>query len=236
MRTARLGLVLALACAAAAAQNEEPVQVVAVDGIKNPEMRSYRSVRAGFEEFDAHRAMAPNAELRFRMLPRSQTARETMDGMALRIVGEGDAIQVPIAPDGLFMLPRLPEGNDGDTDLILNRKTGMYSGRPDIRTAGLPDKMRRLGDLRLECKVTVAMLKTEMPFYARAFLNTLLLTADWCSHKEIKFGFQAPVMVASVTQKYGERTLTLATHEWTYQVKLGDPSWPDDTLVELTYK
>jgi hypothetical protein len=226
---------LALACGAAAAQ-DEPVQSVKVDGIKDPEMRSYRSVRAGFETFDDNHALAPKvAELSFHMYPRSSAGRANMEGLALRIAGDGESTMVPIAPNGTFSLPRLTGADDAD--LILNRKKGMFRGRPEIRTPGLPDNVRRLGDLRLECKVMVEMAKTEIPFWVKAMVNTVLLSGDWCgARKDMQWSFTSATELAGAAMKDGERTLKIGTSGWQFTVPIGDPAWPDDALIELSYK
>jgi hypothetical protein len=54
---------------------------------------------------------------------------------------------------------------------------------PDVRTPGVPATMRRLGDLRLECRVLVDIAKNYLGFLFRASINTLMLTSDWCSHE-----------------------------------------------------
>ena len=48
MRTRPVALLFALACILPAAHADEPVPSVQVKGIADPEMRSYRSVVAGF--------------------------------------------------------------------------------------------------------------------------------------------------------------------------------------------
>ena len=101
------------------------------------------------------------------------------------------------------------------------------------RTAGLPDNVRRLGDLRLECRVTIAIVKDQMPFLAKAALNTLMLTSDWCAKKDFNYGTLAPRPGVRAVLRDGERSRTLETHGWNMMVPIGDTGWPDDALVQF---
>jgi hypothetical protein len=108
----------------------------------------------------------------------------------------------------------------------------------DIRTPGLRDNARRLGDLRLECKVSVAIAKKDVPFWLVAAANTVLLTGDWCSKLtgEAKgLSYLSPAELTAATLIQGERKLALTTNQRNYTVPIGDPSWEDDALVELSY-
>jgi hypothetical protein len=227
--------VLLLACACPSAHADEPVPSVHVTGIADPEMRSYRSVAAGLDAFDAHRALAPDATLRFRMRHADGSAVTTDDGLQLRLASDDGSFQqaVPIDATGLLTVQRSEAARDADATFILNRKNGQYTGHPEVRTAGLPDNVRRMGDLRLECRVTIAIVKEQMPFLAKAAVNTLLLTSDWCAKKDFNYGTVAPRPGARATLRAGDRSRTLDVHGWNALVPIGDPSWPDDALVQF---
>ena len=87
-----------LACAIPAAHADEPVPSVHVAGIADPEMRSYRSVAAGLDAFDASRALAPNATLRFRMRHADGAPANAGDGLQLRLASDDGAFQESVAP------------------------------------------------------------------------------------------------------------------------------------------
>ena len=227
---------LLLACALPAAHaDDEPVQSVHVTGITDPEMRSYRSVAAGLDAFDAHRALAPNATLRFRMRHKNGPPVTAAGGLQLRLASDDGSFQetVPIDATGLLTVGRNQAAYDAHATFILNQKNGRYTGHPEVRTAGLPDNVRRLGDLRLECRVTIAIFKEQVPFLAKATLNTLMMTSDWCAKKEFNYATLAPRPGLKGTLRDGERSRILASHGWDLMVPIGDAGWPDDALVQF---
>jgi hypothetical protein len=236
-RSVALAAALCLAPGLGLAQEapKEDMQVVPVNGMKKPEMRNYRAAWAGFEAFDKNHALAPAASLHFRMVSRNPSAVAPLDGVELKIVGD-DTIAVPIAADGMFTLPRVRAAYDSDALLVLNRKQGQLRASPDIRTPGLPENVRRLGDLRLECRVLVAVAKEEIPFMVNALVNSLLLTRDWCSKDKLSIGFRAERKPLSATLVHGERRQAVQVSGEEYVAPIGDSSWPDDALVELTFE
>ncbi|WP_075795648.1 hypothetical protein [Massilia putida] len=218
-----------------AAHADEPVPSVHVAGITNPEMRSYRSVAAGLDAFDANRALAPNATLRFRMRHADGAPADAGEGLQLRLASDDGSFQenVPIDAAGLLAVARNQAAYDADATFILNRKNGLYTAHPEVRTAGLPDNVRRLGDLRLECRVTIAIFKEQIPFLAKATLNTLMLTSDWCAKKDFNYGAIALRKGVRAVLRDGERVRALETHGWNAMVPIGDTAWPDDAIVQF---
>lgn len=231
-----LCLVLDSATAGAAAAPDEPGQVV-ITGMKNPDMRSYRATVAGLDAFVENHRYAPLApEVRFRMLGRKKSAAPA-EPLALRIVGdgEGDSIPVPIDADGWFTVPRIQAAYDSNADLVLNQKKGKFRAWPEVRTPGLPDNVRRLGDLRLECRVKLAIGKYEAPFWVVALVNGIMLTSDWCGHEKIGWTIKTPGPLAGATLVDGDRKVELKREGSDYHVPIGDKSWPDDARIELRF-
>jgi hypothetical protein len=239
MKSAALLLLAALAAAglpgaaAAAAAPLEDTPSVNVNAIRNPEMRSYRSVWAGLDTFDAYRALAPAAPLRFRILRADGSPARSADGLALRLASDDASVPVPVGADGLLSIERNRAAYDADATFILNQKDGTFSARPEIRTPGLPADVRRLGDLRLECRVMVAIAKERMSFVAKAALNTLMLGSDWCGKKDMNLAFPAPPGLESARLSHGGRTTELTLHDEDFMAPIGDRSWPDDALITL---
>lgn len=232
---------LALACGpVAAAPQEGEVRSVEINAVRNPEMKSYRAVVAGLDAFDEyHQQMAPGAPgLRFLVVERDEHPAGEQ-ALALRIASDNDSFPVPVSADGYFSVPRSQAAYDSKADLVFNRKKHSFRINPDIRTAGLPANVRRLGDLRLECKVMVAIAKEEMPFWLNATINTLLMSTNWCGakvrDKYIDFGYDAAAPLAGAMLRNGERTEAVKTTKSGYVVPIGDPSWPDDALIELQF-
>jgi hypothetical protein len=171
--------------AVAAAEGEPPrppreLDPVHVNAMRNPEIRKYKVILAGLDAFDQHRKLAPAAgPLQFRFSAKRKD--ESPEPLAGRLVGD-DGFRLPVAVDasGRFVVPRSEAAEDAQAELELNRKRGLYRTRPDIQSPGLGAHQRRLGDLRLECKVTVAMAKEEIPTLAVLAINGIMLRTDWC--------------------------------------------------------
>jgi hypothetical protein len=231
-------LFLCLALAANAQAAEEPAAApksVEVNSIRNPEMRSYRSLWAGFEAFDEHHGMAPAAPLRFQLLGPDGKPAGADPGLALRLASDEGSVPVPIGAGGMLDIARSRAAYDADAYFILNQKSGRFKARPEIRTPGLPDNVRRLGDLRLECRVGVAIVKEQIPFLARAAINTLMLSSDWCGKKDMNASFPAAGELEAAVISHGGRSSELELHGDAYMAPLGNPAWPDDALITLKY-
>jgi hypothetical protein len=241
MPRAHLAVALALLLASAgagAAEQDRDVPAVEVNGMKNPEMKSYRAVVAGLDTFDDYHRLAPKVEqLRFRLLTRDDKVDSAGERLALRIASDDESINVPVTLEGQFVVPRSESAYHDKADLIFNRKKGTYQVVPDIRTPGLPDNVRRLGDLRLDCKVRVAIVKEEIPLWATLTINGLLLSTDWCGAIKANGGlsFTSPQSLANAILVEGNRSANLRSTGHRYTVPLGDTSWSDDALVQLQY-
>jgi hypothetical protein len=251
-----IALGFALLCGgASAAGPDEDVKKIPVDAIRNPEMQSYRAIWAGLDMFDKEHGLAPAVpEMHFRLLTNKSGAKcigfcggssqrqigADEPDFGLRIASDNDSIPLRVSPEGVFTVPRNQAAYDDKADLVLNRKKNSYRMWPEVRTPGLPENVRRLGDLRLECKVKVAIAKEEIPFILVAFVNSILLTTDWCmkgefNDEKFKFGYMSEKPLLSATLVDGEHSLKLESSKHGYQVALGDRSWPDDALVQLEY-
>jgi len=235
--------VFAIALASAAAGGavaQDTTPSVEVQGVKNPDMKSYRAVVAGLDAFEEHHALAPTVpELHFRLSPRAGQEQPAGEALYLRIVGNGDPIPVPIAQDGTFSVPRVQSAIDDDADLVLNRKKGELKGYPDIRTPGLPESVRRLGDLRLECQVMIAIAKKEMGLMMKLFVNTVAMTTNWCDmsfdKKKVRFSFRSERPLVSAEIVDGERREKIDTHDFSFRTPIGESDWSNDARIELRY-
>jgi hypothetical protein len=239
----------------AAAPALAPVQVTA---LRDPVEKSYRKIVRGMDLFEQRRSLAPNASLRFKLLPRS---RDTMmERIALSIVGEKVDIPVAVAPDNTFALERSQRALDDDAAVIPNRRASSLTWRADVRTPGLPPNTRRLGDLRLECLVgmeadLVSGSGSVVEQIARAIADH-----GYCEQRMPEYFFFAERPLWSVTLAHGSRREILSIDHMyagmsreimtsndlrycdcvvlldrTYYAPLGDRTWPDDTLLELEF-
>jgi hypothetical protein len=233
-----------------------PVAVVTVPYTRDPVDKSYRKMIKGMERFERDHALAPHASLRFRVLPRS--ASVNMNGISLRVIGDSTTIPVPVAADNSFVLPRNDQALREDAALVANRKTSSMTWRASVVTPDLPAGTRRLGDLRLECRVGVeaGLVSNSPPLVG--WLTDALLSADRvCTSPEGNYLFFTERPLFSVRLRAGERTEVLpfrmlyAGGEQTgamlnycdcqvlldrsYYAPIWDPGWPDATLVEFEY-
>lgn len=221
------------ASGAAPACADEPA-VVHVEGVKNPLMHSYRTIVAGLDAFDKHHALAPAAtEVRFRLeLKQHVPGRVSTEPLALRIVGSGEAVVLPVGADGTVLIPRIQRAYDDKADVVLNRRKDQLEGRPEVRTPGLPANVRRLGDVRLECQIIMAMVKEEIPFLLRAAGNVALGT-DWCNHKKGSYWWSAPGVIDDAFISSGNRSAAIQSNGRAFLIPIPDPAWPDDALIEF---
>jgi len=251
MRTLRALLLGAMFLGGGAAAEDKPVrelEPVHVSAMRNPEVRKYKVILAGLDAFDKHRRLAPGAErLQFRLKARKKD--ESTEPLAVRLIGDGGfKLPIALAADGRFTVPRVDAAEDADSELVLNRKRRSYRTEPDIHTPGVPADARRLGDLRLECKVSIAMAKAEIPTFWVLTINTILMRTDWCgffgdqddtrfegASRKAAFDYHADRPLAQALLVEGNRSALLRVKGDTFEVPIGNASWSDEALVELTY-
>lgn len=257
-------LALAVGGAGAGAQQvkrveEIPSITISAKANPNPVEKSYRKMIRGMDLFERQRGMSPHAALRFKLLPRK---RETdMNHITLAVVGDTVDFLVPVAADHTFTLPRDPLALDEDAQVIPNRKAQSMTWRTEIRTPGLPAGTRRLGDLRLECRVGMeAGLVSNSSTLLGRITSAVLDTPAYCDKKAPLYLFFADRPLFSIALVDGARREILAIDKLyaaasddpglndnlpycdcevlvdrTYVLPLGDRSWSDDTRVEFEY-
>ncbi|WP_238541092.1 hypothetical protein [Polaromonas sp. CF318] len=267
LRTACLaaGMAVAPQAGAQAADTPEPgvrtLRPVTISAKANsdPVEKSYRKMIRGMDLFEREKSLAPNASLRFKLLPRR---RETdMNAIAMEVIGTTMDFPVAIAPDRTFSLPRDAKAFAEDAQVIPNRKAQSMTWRTEIRTPGLPPGTRRLGDLRLECRVGMeAGLVSRSGGVVDRIAGAMFDTPAYCDKKVPLYLFFSERPLFSVSLAAGARReiLPLAMLyaaasddpkldkdlpdcdcevlvDRTYFLPLGDRTWPDDTLVEFDY-
>lgn len=259
---AAIQLAAALACGSvfAAAPPEKPGAAVVlprveVSALRDPVEKSYRKIVNGMDLFEQRRALAPNASLRFKLLPRH---RDTdMQRISLNVLGETVAIPVQVAEDNTFVLERSQQALEEDAVVVPNRRARSMTWRTEIRTPGLPANTRRLGDLRLECLVGI---ESGLISAVRPLFGFLTSPDGYCNRPEVHYLFFAERPLFSVTLISGNRREVLPVDQMyagmtrepmtsaelarcdcevlldrTYYAPLGDPTWPNDTLIVLEY-
>lgn len=256
-----------LACTAAYADEPrekagavpDPREVIIVIGTRDPVNKSYRKMLNGMALFEKMHGVAPNASLRFKLLPRQRDTK--MDGIVVEIVGDTVTIPVLLAADRTFTLERDQQALDENASVMPNRKASSMTWRTEIRTPGLPPSTRRLGDLRLECHVGMeaGLISNTLPVIGLV-ANLIQGMLDFCNGSDVPYLFFSERPLFSVTMVAGTRREILSVDELyagvsfgrtskadlaycdcqvlldrTYFLPLGDRSWPDDTLIEFEY-
>jgi hypothetical protein len=241
-RSLAAGLLLGHSVVSPAMADE--VRTVEVNGMRNPELKPYRVMLAGVDAFDDYHALAPTApEVRFRLRLNSgakEGAKEgaVPDNLTLRIAGNQSSVVVPLTADGQFSLPRIAALLDDDADLVLNQRKGNYRWDAEVRSEGLPSNVRRLGDLRLECEVSIAVAKKEMSLWMHATITSLLLTNHWCGSRYLNYWIEhspRPLRLATLVTGQQRVALKLGDDGRSFIGPAGDESYPDETLIELDY-
>lgn len=246
-------LSLALLACGAGAQNAPSVTVAAT---RDPVDKSYRKMIAGMDVFERNRALAPQATLRFQLLPRLPTTQ--LDGITLRVAGDTISLPVSVADDHTFTLARNAQALKEDAALIASRKTSTLTWRAEVRSPGVPAGRRRLGDLRLECMVGVeaGLLSNNAQMFA--WLGELFTSPERvCNNADGNYLFFAERPLFAITLRDGQRGATLpfkalyaggtqtpATLPYcdcqvlldrSYYAPIWDRAWSDDTLVSFAY-
>jgi hypothetical protein len=247
-------LLLAASVVSTTGAAQEPVAKVNVSTTRDPVDKSYRKMIRGMERFEREHALAPQATLRFRLLPR--TPRVDMSGITLKVAGDRISVPVPVGPDNSFVLPRNAQALDEDAAVLANRKTTSMTWRAQVITPGLPPGTRRLGDLRLECLVGVeaGLVSNRSPLFGW-IADTLSGPEQVCNSPDGNFLFFTERPLFSVTLTAGARSEILPFRflyaggeqtpdmlpycdcqvllDRTYYAPIWDRSWPDDTLVSF---
>ena len=256
-------LCLAVVCTPSGAQSSGakmlPSVTVTARANPDPVEKSYRKMVRGMDLFDKRHGISPDATLRFKLLPRR---RDTdMNSIELEVLGTNAAFPVPVAADHTFTLSREQQALNEDAQVTPNRKAQSMTWRTEIRTPGLPPDTRRLGDLRLECQVGMeaGLVSSGRSIFAK-MVGAVFETPSYCDRKDPRYLFFADRAVFGVTLVDGLRRMALPVGKLyagasgddrleddlsacdcevlldrTYELPLGDRSWPDDTLVEFDY-
>ena len=244
---------LALPAGAQPAKPEAELGRVQVQG-ESAALREKKTLAQLFKAqalFEKFHALAPAAELKFRVYARTQA--EQTQRLELGLMAP--AGRQPVALDGedRFVIDpswrQLPERTELRSRLV----DGRVTWRPDIRTPAAPGSSegeRRLGDLRLQCRVG---FDSGVARGLKGLAWLLSFAVNECEDPEWSPSNFADRPVFAVTLVHGERSLMLSAvllhglrdgggqdYDWGYslrermfRVPLGDASWPDDTRVVI---
>ena len=199
-------------------------------GDAKPMAWRYRVLAAGQDRFDQDAPMlAPGASLAF-VLPKVEGG-----GNRVQIVKAEGAVSLPMVSPTSFKLVRDDSAAEENAEVVVNRSFAsgqVIHPNVQVRSPGLAPDTRRLGDLRLACRVQVAMVKTE-----ELKIRTLLAVGgmfglDVCKSAKVD-EIDAPRRFARVVLEYGTRRAVYGSRAAGLQgvPALSDSAWPDDTRV-----
>jgi hypothetical protein len=252
------------ACLNAAVQGNSggdlPAVTISAKANPDPVEKSYRKMMRGMDLFEQERGrLSPDGSLRFKLLPRRLDT--DLSRIEMEVIGTTVDFPVPIAPDQTFTLERHQKAYNENAQVSPNRRAQSMTWRTEIKTPGLPPGTRRLGDLRLECRVGMesGLISNRSNIVGR-MVKALLDTPAYCDRQVPLYLFFAERPLFSVALVAGPRREILAIDmlyaaasddpklkdelpycdcevlvDRTYVLPLGDRSWPDDTRVEFEY-
>ncbi|WMW80346.1 hypothetical protein RF679_17110 [Undibacterium cyanobacteriorum] len=238
----RLGLLVVLAIPIGAiaqtpsAEKPHRVKVASVEisGMRDQDWKPYRVLLRGLDAYESHRAMAPDTSFRFVLRPQSEEL-EVAD-THLKLVGENVVLPIPIAEDWSFALPRNQQAAEENAELVLNqRQNRMRWNLLAIRSKGLAEHHRRLGDLRLTCEVFAAM--EDWDKLRRQLGLRGVNSGNACVSPRLNWTFyeRLPLKSAMLINEKRTENLRLTPDRLGFVVYLFDQSWSDHALIQLEF-
>jgi hypothetical protein len=219
------------------------------------EQKTLAQLLAAQHAFEEHRALAPQATLAFRLYARLDPA--DLDTLHLDWVAGDERRRVPLDDHHRFALDPAWSAPGAPRDAVLqtNLPEGAVAWKVEVRTPGIGDDARRLGDLRLECEADMfhGNLQRGIRSPSAAIMAAegelcLLDDAEIYFAERPIFGvlLESGARRRRLPYRYvhvSDGTMALAgLFDWPYALRdrsfylpLEDRSWPDDTRVVFDY-
>lgn len=206
--------------------SEEAVdKEITVIGLVDKHQLNAKTLRSILNAYAKNRYLAPQAPLRFRVEDRSKA------DVALRFwlrTGD-DIVNLPISSDGLVDL----------SNIVVTKETSLYSNRaildlhlrPEIFSPNTSNQARRLGDLRLECRITWAMVESQIPLPIKV---TFAWVGNPCASKRVGIYQMVPFPLSRATVEYEGKTQSVPfNNSGSYRPPIYDKKVPDAAVVRL---
>ena len=206
--------------------------VVKVNGIRDPDWKPYSSMLKGVRRFKEKHDLAPNADLRFILVPRGSGV--DMSALQLRLQGDKASLATAMTQGNIFTLPVEPELAQDKAELMLNRKAGSVRWLPYVRSPMTTDTVRRLGDLRLACEVHWAIDRETLPFAARSSISALGGPCNFVSQKGT-YSFSEPRRIVRATISFNGKTESVPVHGHSFTPPLRGRNWSNDSVIDLQF-
>lgn len=212
---------------------EPGLETVVVVGYSKTAKASYARLLAGLAIFEQKHKISPKSELFFQA--QAVTQPLSMPLLTIRLENEQKSIILHVDEAGRFKLPNPDEVGVSYGDIVSNRRSGDLKIRPLVQSPGTTDERRRLGDLRLQCEVGWAIEKEDVPFLVRTAFQ---LAGGVCGSSQIAVYFQTARKIREASLITAERHMPILVGRdgYAYAPPLFDASWPDDTIVALSFE
>jgi len=195
----------------------------------------YQLLQTAQDLFERHTATrAPGATLTF-SLPKVDA---TQTGNQVEIVRANKRIVLPMVSNTTFALVRDAEAAESDAMVVVNRyfpRGVMNHPNVQVRSPGLPDGVRRMGDLRLSCAAQMEMAKAE-GLKLRALVATAsLFGLGMCDTLEVTKIDVPTGSYDTVTIEDDGRRLVQSVAQANL-LQLGDKKWSDNARISYTMR
>ncbi|MDF3036166.1 MAG: hypothetical protein K0S28_1440 [Paucimonas sp.] len=195
----------------------------------------YQLLQTAQEVFERHvDTQAPGATLTF-SLPKVDA---TQTSNQVEIVRANKRIVLPMVSNTTFALIRDAEAAESDAMVVVNRnfpRGVMNHPNVQVRSPGLPDGVRRMGDLRLACAAQMEMVKAEGLKFRALFATASMFGLRMCDTLEVT-KIDVPVgPYDTVTIEDDNRRLVQPIAQ-ANPPQLGDKKWSDNARISYTVR
>lgn len=193
----------------------------------------YQLLQTAQDLFEKRAAMqAPGATLTF-SLPKVDAAQANNQ---VEIVRADKHIVLPMISNTTFALVRDADAAESDAMVVVNRnfpKGEMNHPNVQVRSPGLPDGVKRMGDLRLACAAQIEMAKAEGLKFRALLATVSMFGISVCDKLEVT-KIDAPTgPYDTVTIEDGGRRLVQPAAQ-PNPLQLGDKNWSDNARISYT--
>jgi len=190
------------------------------------------AIRAAQAAFQRHRQrFAPQSTLAFLVTRRGGGALPAA-GLRLWFTDGRSRIGVPVGDGGRFDLTGLPAGRWWLASNLSRREVRV---EPLVLSPQSSRYDYRLGDGRLQCRVSWAMLKASVPFFAAPLVGAADAIGP-CTSRKIGVYATVPAVIRSGVVRDGARALPLEIGRAgrSYRYPGGDPTLGNEARVTIT--
>jgi hypothetical protein len=236
---------------------EPPVEEIEVQSgfLTARDAQTLGQLLAAEKIFEGLQSRSPKTELRFKVFGRKNA--DQWKDVGLELMTRDGRVPVTLDQDGRFAIDDAWRALDPDTKLRSRLKDGRVTWRADIRSPGSTMRVRRLGDLRLQCEASFWSGVARGTTGSFKTMNRMIRsTLNGCDSKWFGWSAFADAPVFGIRFVHGNKAMHVTLrqigglgdpsfipgYDWAYALResmyrlyLGDYRWPDDTIVEFQY-